>query len=203
MGKKNLSATKIATEIIELPEPIATPIGRPEDRLKQEFHINWDRWEADKTWSLDQALKLFVGIDPDKFDQSSEIHLFYLNTLNVAGLARRLAVINDGALPSRAEIGFWLGLLREAKRKRYELSELISEVMVSAKEPTPPSPANTRQKFSDEQAREAHEKYIKGRDTYPKVTLQSLADEIAHKNNLSGLSYQSLRQRWKELKLEW
>ena len=196
MGKKNLSATKIATEIIELPEPIATPIGRPEDRLKQEFHINWDRWEADKTWSLDQALKLFVGIDPDKFDQSSEIHLFYLNTLNVAGLARRLAVINDGALPSRAEIGFWLGLLREAKRKRYELSELISEVMVSAKEPTPPSPANTRQKFSDEQAREAHEKYIKGRDTYPKVTLESIAHEL-------GVRYQALTRRWKKLGLRW
>ena len=196
MGKKNLSATKIATEIIELPEPIATPIGRPEDRLKQEFHINWDRWEADKTWSLDQALKLFVGIDPDKFDPSSEIHLFYLNTLNVAGLARRLAVINDGALPSRAEIGFWLGLLREAKRKRYELSELISEVMVSAKEPTPPSPANTRQKFSDEQAREAHEKYIKERDTYPKVTLESIAHEL-------GVRYQALTRRWKKLGLRW
>jgi hypothetical protein len=196
MGKKKLSATTMATDIIELPEPVATPIGRPEDRLKQEFHINWDRWEADKTWSLDQALKLFVGIDPDKFDPSSEIHLFYLNTLNVAGLARRLAVINGGALPSRAEIGFWLGLLREAKRKRYELSELISEVMVSAKEPTPPSPANTRQKFSDEQAREAHEKYIKGRDTYPKVTLESIAHEL-------GVRYQALTRRWKKLGLRW
>ena len=196
MGKKKLSEAKIATDIIELPEPVATPIGRPEDRLKQEFHINWDRWEADKTWSLDQALKLFVGIDPDKFDQSSEIHLFYLNTLNVAGLARRLAVINDGALPSRAEIGFWLGLLREAKRKRYELSELISEVMVSATEPTPPSPANTRQKFSDEQAREAHEKYIKGRDTYLKVTLESIAHEL-------GVRYQALTRRWKKLGLRW
>jgi len=196
MGKKKLSEAKIATDIIELPEPMAKPIGRPEDRLKQEFHINWDRWEADKTWSLDQALKLFVGIDPDKFDPSSEIHLFYLNTLNVAGLARRLEAVNEGALPSRAEIGFWLGLLRTAKRRKHELSELISEVMVSAAEPTPTEPGNTRKKFSDEKAREAHKKYMQGRKEFPKVTLKSLAHEL-------GVQYQALKKRWKKLGLRW
>ena len=203
MGKKKLSATTMATDIIELPEPVATPIGRPEDPLKKELQVNKARWGKRKKWSQEEALKLLVGIDPDKFDPRSNIHQFYFKTLNVEIFEQELTVDHGGPLPAFGEKEFWLGLLSDDELEKHELYGLVSKVMVSAKEPIPPSPANTREKFSDEQALEAYEKYMKGRDTYPKVTLQSLADEIAHKNNLSGLSYQSLRQRWKELKLEW
>jgi hypothetical protein len=203
MGKKKPSATTMATDIIELPEPVATPIGRPEDPLKKELQVNKARWGKRKKWSLDEALKLLVGIDPDKFDPRSNIHQFYLKTLNVEIFEQELTVDHGGPLPAFGEKEFWLGLLSDDELEKHELYGLLSKVMVSAAEPTPTEPGNTRKKFSDEQALEAYEKYMKGRDTYPKVTLQSLADEIAHKNNLSGLSYQSLRKRWKELKLEW
>ena len=203
MGKKKPSATTMATDIIELPEPVATPIGRPEDPLKKELQVNKARWGKRKKWSQEEALKLLVGIDPDKFDPRSNIHQFYFKTLNVEIFEQELTVDHGGPLPAFGEKEFWLGLLSDDELEKHELYGLVSKVMVSAKEPIPPSPAITREKFSDEQALEAYERYMKGRDTYPKVTLQSLADEIAHKNNLSGLSYQSLRKRWKELKLEW
>jgi len=203
MGKKKLSEAKIATDIIELPEPMAKPIGRPEDRLKKELQVNKARWGKRKKWSLDEALKLLVGIDPDKFDPRSNIHQFYLRTLNVLIFEQELKANHGGPLPAFGEKEFWLGLLSDDELEKHELYELVSRFKVSEKETTPPKPATTRQKISDEQAHEAYKKYMKGRDTYPRVTLQSLADEIAHKNNLSSLSYQSLRNRWKELKLEW
>ncbi len=203
MGKKKLSEAKITTDIIKLPEPMAKPIGRPEDRLKKELQINKARWGKRKKWGLDEALKLLVGIDPDKFDPRSHIHQFYLKTLNVEIFEQELKANHGGPLPDFGEKEFWLGLLSDDELEKHELYEPVSKVMVSAAEPTPTEPGNTRKKFSDEQALEAYEKYMKGRDTYSKVTLQSLADEIAHKNNLSGLSYQSLRKRWKELNLEW
>ena len=203
MGKKKLSATTMATDIIELPEPVATPIGRPEDPLKKELQVNKARWGKRKKWSQEEALKLLVGIDPDKFDPRSNIHQFYFKTLNVEIFEQELTVDHGGPLPAFGEKEFWLGLLSDDELEKHELFEPVSKVMVSAAEPTPTEPGNTRKKFSDEQALEASEKYMKRRDTYPEVTLQSLADEIAHKNNLSGLSYQSLRKRWKELKREW
>ena len=196
MGKKKPSATTMATDIIELPEPVATPIGRPEDPLKNELQVNKARWGKRKKWSQEEALKLLVGIDPDKFDPRSNIHQFYFKTLNVEIFEQELTVDHGGPLPAFGEKEFWLGLLSDDELEKHELYGLVSKVMVSAKEPTPPSPANTRQKFSDEQAREAHEKYIKGRDTYPKVTLESIAHEL-------GVRYQALTRRWKKLGLRW
>lgn len=196
MGKKKLSEAKIATDIIELPEPMAKPIGRPEDRLKKELQVNKARWGKRKKWSLDEALKLLVGIDPDKFDPRSNIHQFYLRTLNVLIFEQELKANHGGPLPAFGEKEFWLGLLSDDELEKHELYELVSKVKVSEKETTPPKPATTRQKFSDEQALEAHKKYMQGRKEFPKVTLKSLAHEL-------GVQYQALKKRWKKLGLRW
>jgi hypothetical protein len=102
------------TELIEPPKPynIRTP-----DQLKQELAVNTAKWRRYKTWSKDQALKLFVGVDPHKFDPKSNVHKFYLNTLNIQSLEREMQSTVERPLQNRALVKYWILRLPESEQQ--------------------------------------------------------------------------------------
>jgi hypothetical protein len=102
------------TELIDPPKPynIRTP-----DQLKQELSIDTEKWSLYKTWTKDQALKLFSGVDPEKFDPRSNVHWFYLNTLNVHSLEVEMQSSIKRPLRKRAPIKYWILRLPKCEQR--------------------------------------------------------------------------------------
>ena len=78
------------TELIDPPKPynIRTP-----EQLKQELSVDVDNWRSCKFWSKNNAIKLLCGVDPAKLDPRSNVHLFYLNSLNIHSFEREMGFL--------------------------------------------------------------------------------------------------------------
>jgi hypothetical protein len=105
------------TELIDPPMPSNI---RTIEQLKNELAVNADVWIKHKYWQKDEALKLFVGVDPNKFDPRSLVHRFYLNTLNIDSLEVQMQLTTKRPLKKRALKRYWILRLKKQHRAQYD-----------------------------------------------------------------------------------
>jgi hypothetical protein len=172
----------LSVEWVTVPDPPQPWEVRTPEQLREELAVRTEYWNSFEHWKLDEALKIFCGIDPGKFDPRSNIHKFYLNVQNVQGTKWVLEHNFGGPLPEWLKRTEWLRLFPAHKTT---VSTQGSDHLETSK----------RKKFSDAQAIAAHKKYIEG---YGKgeVTLEALANDM-------GASRQALVKRLEALGLEW
>lgn len=89
------------------------------DQLKDELAVNADVWVRHRYWSKDEALKLLVGVDPNKFDPRSPVHWFYLKTLNIDSLEAQMQLTTKRPLKERALKKYWFCRLKKQHRAQY------------------------------------------------------------------------------------
>jgi len=104
------------TEFIE--PPMASNV-KTVDQLKDELSVNIERWSKRKNWEKDEALKLFVGVDPNKFDPKSPVHWFYLKTLNIDSLEAQMQLTTKRPLRKIASKKYWFFRLKKQHRAQY------------------------------------------------------------------------------------
>ena len=89
-------------------------------KLKDELAVNIERWSKRKNWEKDEALKLFVGVDPNKFDPRSPVHWFYLKTLNIDSLEAQMQLTTKRPLKKIAPKKYWFFRLKKKHRAQYD-----------------------------------------------------------------------------------
>lgn len=92
----------------ELIDPLKPYNIRTPEQLKQELSVDVDNWRSCKFWSKNNAIKLLCGVDPSKLDPRSNVHLFYLNSLNIHSLEREMQSTVKRPLPKKAPIKYWI-----------------------------------------------------------------------------------------------